>query len=173
MSQGARTDEPKPVLFFPPLRLPRPPAYKRHVVDHKTKRPKPRLTTDKSGPRETTTSDGQSIADNDNIDLEDHPPTRLPRVGELRQALETLGGIVRAIAPEVRSAAPSAEAADRAMEALQIDMGSDDFQAYFNQVGRLIPRFTHRPSYDQCASVPPRSLPSLTRRSPAPEPVRC
>lgn len=109
-------------------------AYKHHSVDKDTGKPKPRLTTDKSGPRNQTDAEGTPLADNEGIDLEaDHPETKLIRASDIRRAIETLGSIVRAITPRVRAAAASEEEADRAEAALQVDLATDDMKAYFSQ----------------------------------------
>ena len=108
-------------------------AFKKHSIDPATNARKPRLTTDKSGPHDATDATGRPIADNANIDLDDHAEAKLPRASDIRQAVEVLGSMARSVMPAVREAASTPEEAERAARALEVDMGTDDMQAYFSQ----------------------------------------
>jgi len=110
-------------------------AYKKHSVDPATGKRKPRLTTDKSGPRKVTDANGHPLADNECIDLLEHAETKLPRASDIRQAVEVLGAMARSVMPAVRAAAATPAEAERAAEALEVDLGTDDCAAYFSQFG--------------------------------------
>lgn len=127
--QTSATSVPAVPAVFEPFGI----AYKKHSIDPATRTRKPRLTTDKSGPRDVTDDHGRPLADNDNIDLADHPETKLVRASDIRGALGVLTAIVQAVLPAVRASAPSEAAAEQAAAALEVDIASDDMQAYFSQ----------------------------------------
>ena len=85
-----------------------PPDLPQNSQDPATNTRKPRLTTDKSGPHDATDATGRPIADNANIDLDDHAEAKLPRVSDIRQAVEVLGSMARSVMPAVREAASTA-----------------------------------------------------------------
>ena len=113
-------------------------AFKRHSCDPSTGLAKPRLTTDRSGPRDLIDpSSGSPVANNANINVKvDHPPMKLVTVPEIRQGLAVLSAGASRLARVVRAdeSLTAAERTRRLREVGQVHMGADDFAGYFSQL---------------------------------------
>ena len=100
-------------------------------MDPITRRPKPRMTTDKSGPHNVEIS-GKPVAENEHVDLKwAHPGMTLVTATGIRRAVDVLNSISVQAQEAVRRAAPTQAAADKAARHLEVFMATDDMKAYF------------------------------------------